>query len=211
MNNYTKPRNDGSIAFGFIILGIGVILLLRKIGFFIPDWILTWPMILIVIGTFSIIKHEFKSFFGFVILFIGAYFLLKREFDLDFGLGQYVWPLGLIILGIYLITQKTRENKVLEDIRRNWESERKSKTSFSSTSTVEEATIVANFIPSAVLAYQFGNFTGEIRTQMVNLNTASPQQYTLREHETYAGGVDRQLSDLERRVERLEEERPLNK
>jgi predicted membrane protein len=142
MNNYTKPRNDGSIAFGFIILGIGVILLLRKIGFFIPDWILTWPMILIVIGTFSIIKHEFKSFFGFVVLFIGAYFLLKREFDLDFGLGQYVWPLGLIILGIYLITQRTRENKVLEDIRRNWESERKSKTAFSGASTVEDAKVV---------------------------------------------------------------------
>lgn len=73
------------------------------------------------------------------------------------------------------------------------------------------ATIIANFIPSAVLAYQFGNFTGEIRTQMANLNTASPQQYTLREHEIYSGGVDRQLEDLERRVERLEEERPLNK
>lgn len=73
------------------------------------------------------------------------------------------------------------------------------------------ATIIANFIPSGVLAYQFGTFTGEIRTQIANLNTASPQQYTLREHVVYAGGVDRQLEDLERRVEKLEEDRSLNK
>lgn len=142
MNNYTKPRNDGNIAFGFIILGIGVILLLRKIGLFIPDWVLSWPMILIAIGTFSIIKHEFKSFFGFIMLFIGTYFLLKREFDFDFGIGQYIWPIGLIILGIYLITQKNRENKVLEDIRKNWESQRKTTSSFSSGSKLEDANIV---------------------------------------------------------------------
>ncbi|MFN3760022.1 MAG: LiaF transmembrane domain-containing protein [Algoriphagus aquaeductus] len=142
MNNYTKPRNDGNIAFGFIILGIGVILLLRKIGLFIPDWVLSWPMILIAIGTFSIIKHEFKSFFGFIMLFIGTYFLLKREFDFDFGIGQYIWPIGLIILGIYLITQKNRENKVLEDIRKNWESQRKTTSSFSSGSKLEDAKIV---------------------------------------------------------------------
>ena len=72
------------------------------------------------------------------------------------------------------------------------------------------ATIVANFIPSGVLAYQFGTFTGEIRTQIANLNGASPQQYTLREHQIYAEGVGRQLDDIERRMDRLEG-RSLNK
>lgn len=67
------------------------------------------------------------------------------------------------------------------------------------------ATIAANFIPSGILAYQFGTFTGEIRTQITSLNVASPQQYTLREHETYAASVERQLGDLERRTQRLED------
>lgn len=144
MNHFKKPNNDGSIAFGFIILAIGVILLLRKVGVFVPGWLLTWPMILIVIGTFAVIKHEFKSFFGFVMLFIGAYFLLRNEFDLDFGISQYVWPLGLIILGAYLILHKRRENRVLEDIRHNWEKGRQeSKPKVSPfSSSVEEAKIV---------------------------------------------------------------------
>lgn len=121
MKNFKKPNNDGNIAFGFIILGIGVILLLRKMGFFIPGWVLTWPMILIVIGIFAVIKHEFKSFFGFVMLFVGTFFLMRNEFDLDFGLGQYLWPVGLITLGIYLIVSKRRENQIMDDIKSNWE------------------------------------------------------------------------------------------
>jgi len=72
MNNYTKPRNDGSIAFGVIILGIGLVLLFRKFGLFVPDWVLTWPMILIAVGTYTLISQQFKSFFGSVVLFIAG-------------------------------------------------------------------------------------------------------------------------------------------
>ena len=127
MNNYTKPRNDGSIAFGVIILGIGIVLLFRKFGLYIPDWVLTWPMILIAVGTYTLISQQFKSFFGSVVLFIGVYFLLKREFDLDLGLDQFIWPVGLIALGIYLITYKKREYKVIDEARKNWEISRKKK------------------------------------------------------------------------------------
>jgi hypothetical protein len=127
MNNYTKPRNDGSIAFGVIILGIGLVLLFRKFGLYIPDWVLTWPMILIAVGTYTLISQQFKSFFGSVVLFIGVYFLLKREFDLDLGLDQFIWPVGLIALGIYLILHKKQEYKVMEEARKNWEGSRKNK------------------------------------------------------------------------------------
>lgn len=141
MNEFKPKNNDGNIAFGFIILGIGIILLLRKAGVFIPGWVTTWPMILIAIGTFAIIKHEFKSFFGFVLLFLGTFFLLRNEFDFDFGLSRFIWPIGLIALGLYLIFQKQRESKVMENIRRDWESKRQAKTGYSK-SYVEEATII---------------------------------------------------------------------
>lgn len=143
MKPYKHKNNDGSIVFGIIIIFIGVILLLRKLGFFIPGWVLSWPMILIAVGTFTLIKHEFRSFFGAVTLFIGSYFLLRNEFDFDFGLGQYIWPVGLIILGIYLVTQKKRENRVLDEIRNSWEKNRSnSSTSSFSSSKVEEAKVV---------------------------------------------------------------------
>ena len=142
MNNYTKPRNDGSIAFGVIILGIGLVLLFRKFGLYIPDWVLTWPMILIAVGTYTLISQQFKSFFGSVVLFIGVYFLLKREFDLDLGLDQFIWPVGLIALGIYLILHKKQENKVMEKARKNWEDSRKNKAEAKNSEKIEEAEVV---------------------------------------------------------------------
>jgi len=144
MNNFTKPRNDGSIALGVIILGIGLVLLFRKFGLYIPDWVLTWPMILIAVGTYTLIRQQFKSFFGSVVLFIGVYFLLKREFDLDLGLDQFIWPVGLIALGIYLILHKKQENKALEEVRKNWESSRKKKKEASSSEKIESAEVVAD-------------------------------------------------------------------
>lgn len=130
MNKFSSsPRNDGGIAFGFIILGIGVLLLLKKIGVFIPGWVLTWPMILIVIGVFTLIKHEFKSLFGAFLLALGSYFLLRNEFDLDFSLDRYIFPIALIVLGIYLISKKKKEQDLLKDIQANWQVNKNKKTS----------------------------------------------------------------------------------
>lgn len=148
MNNYMKPRNDGSIAFGVILLGIGIVLLLRKFGLYIPSWVLTWPMILIAVGTFTLINQQFKSFFGSVVLFIGVYFLLKREFDLDLGIDQFIWPVGLIALGAYLILHKKKENKVLKEARTNWESSRKKKTATSDSEKIDSAEVVEDAAPS---------------------------------------------------------------
>lgn len=157
MNNFKKSNNDGNIAFGFIILGIGIILLLKKVGIFIPGWVLTWPMILIAIGTFAIIKHEFKSFFGFFMLFFGTYFLLKNEFDFEFGISQYIWPLGLIALGIYLITQRNRENRVIADIRNNWQANKSSGTFKSS--NVEDAKVEG--VDAGASSFNSSQSTGE--------------------------------------------------
>jgi hypothetical protein len=148
MNNYTKPRNDGSIAFGVIILGIGIVLLFRKFGLYIPDWVLTWPMILIAVGTYTLISQQFKSFFGSVVLFIGVYFLLKREFDLDLGLDQFIWPVGLIALGIYLITYKKREYKAIDEARKNWETSRKNKKDAADAEKAESAEVVEDVASS---------------------------------------------------------------
>jgi len=148
MKNYTKPRNDGSIAFGVIILGIGLVLLFRKLGLYIPDWVLTWPMILIAVGAYTLISQQFKSFFGSVVLFIGVYFLLKREFDLDLGLDQFIWPVGLIALGIYLITYKKREYKAMDEARKNWETSRKNKKDSSNAEKVESAEVVEELAAS---------------------------------------------------------------
>lgn len=115
--NRINNNNDGGMVFGFIILAVGVLILLRKLDIFYPDWLLSWPMILIAIGVITLIKHEFKSFFGVMMLGLGLYFLLEREFNFDFGVQRFIFPIALIFVGIYLITKKRKEQQVLEDIQ----------------------------------------------------------------------------------------------
>ncbi|SFU15681.1 hypothetical protein SAMN04489724_4457 [Algoriphagus locisalis] len=110
-------NNDGGMIFGFIILAVGVLILLRKLDVFYPDWLLSWPMILIAVGVITLVKHEFKSLFGLLMLGLGVFFLLEQEFDFHFGLQRFVFPIALIMLGVYLITKKRKEQQVLEDIQ----------------------------------------------------------------------------------------------
>ncbi|WPR74089.1 LiaF transmembrane domain-containing protein [Algoriphagus sp. NG3] len=110
-------NNDGGMIFGFIILAVGVLILLRKLDVFYPDWLLSWPMILIAIGVITLVKHEFKSIFGVLMLGVGVFFLLEREFNFHFGLQRFIFPIALILVGIYLITQKRKEQQVLSDIQ----------------------------------------------------------------------------------------------
>lgn len=113
-----KNSNDSGVIFGFLIIGLGLLLLLRKLGLFIPSWIISWPMILVAVGTFTLIKHNFQSFFGSIALGLGLYFLFEREFGFDFGIERFILPVGLILLGIYLVTQKRKENNILADVQR---------------------------------------------------------------------------------------------
>jgi len=105
--NRKKAKNDnGNLTIGLIILVIGSVLLFRKMGIFIPGWILSWPMIFIVIGVISLIKHNFKSGFGVFMLLFGSFFLLKRELNLPVEIEQYILPVGLIFLGLFIILSR---------------------------------------------------------------------------------------------------------
>lgn len=147
MANYSNPKssNESGLIFGFIILGVGILILLRKLGIFFPGWILSWPMILIAIGTIVLIKHQFQSFFGAVMLGFGFYFLAEREFGFDLGLEQYVLPIGLILLGIYLITQKQKENRVMDDVMSKMQEKsfKSSSSAFASTDSSDESSTTA--------------------------------------------------------------------
>jgi Domain of unknown function (DUF5668) len=127
MKSTKKSRNEGSLVIGLLFLVIGTFLFFRKLGVFIPDWIISWPMVLIALGTYSLIRNEFKGVFGYFFLGLGAYFLLTREFDLDLGIEKFFVPLVFIGVGIYLIYKRNQENRALEQAQQAWENNRKRK------------------------------------------------------------------------------------
>ena len=112
-NKFSSKNND--LTAGIIILAIGGVLLLKAMGFWLPGWFFSWPMILIAIGVVSLIKHNGQSGFGVFMLLFGSFLLAKREFGIPIELEPYIIPMGLIILGIFLILKRSRDRNKFND------------------------------------------------------------------------------------------------
>lgn len=102
-NNKEMVKSSGKVWAGFIIVAIGALLLIDNIGFNMPSWIFHWSNILIVIGLFIGIKHNFKNGNGIVLIIVGAFFTLREALDNFYDFDRVGWPLLIIALGMFLI------------------------------------------------------------------------------------------------------------
>jgi predicted membrane protein len=103
INNNKEKSSEGSKAIaGIIIVAVGVALLLRNIGFLLPHWLFTWPMILILVGIYTGFKHNFKNNSWLIVTGIGVFFLIKR-FIPSLHVEPFFWPLIIIAIGVIYI------------------------------------------------------------------------------------------------------------
>jgi predicted membrane protein len=113
-----NEKRNGNIALGALILVIGSLLLFRQMGFFIPRWIFSWPMILIAIGAYTGYTNRFRNIGSVILIFIGGFFLLRDMMFLPYNLAPFLFPVALILLGFYIIFRR-RENKSFD--LKGWE------------------------------------------------------------------------------------------
>lgn len=107
---YNKKQGSGKKWAGLIFLFIGVVLLVRSLGVFIPDWLTSWPMFLIAIGIFTGNRQNYRNPTSVVLIVIGVVFLIARIIP-GVNLGNFVFPVLIIGLGLYLILGKKRFSK----------------------------------------------------------------------------------------------------
>ncbi len=101
-NNNFRNFEGGHIIAGVILVTVGCILLLRALGFSFPGWLFTWPMILILIGLYTGVKHNFKNNSWVILIAIGSFFLLNKIVP-DLRLDPFFWPLLIIGAGVLFI------------------------------------------------------------------------------------------------------------
>lgn len=107
---FSKEHKRGKIAFGLMLIGIGSFWMAKEMGVALPQILFHWSMILILLGFYNLIKHGFTHSSGYILVLIGSLFLLKHAYP-DFEFRQYIWPIVLIVLGIFTMFQpwtKTR-------------------------------------------------------------------------------------------------------
>ena len=120
-----EPRKDNSkIVLAFVLIGIGVLWILRKLGFYIDlphihwesifypfrqifhgwgHFIFSWQMILIIVG---LILLAGKRTSGIVLIVIGGIFILPKIFLLQGLTISFLLPVVLIGVGVAIITRK---------------------------------------------------------------------------------------------------------
>ncbi|HRH34904.1 MAG TPA: hypothetical protein PKY12_07580 [Catalimonadaceae bacterium] len=108
--SWVKEHKRGKIAGGLFLILIGGLLLGREFGMEIPYWFISWKTFLIGMGIYLGIKNGYRSNFWIVPLLVGTSFLL-----VDFYPGMInrnlIWPVALIILGIFIMLKPYRNHR----------------------------------------------------------------------------------------------------
>lgn len=105
--SYKKNHSSGKVLIGFILLIVGILSLIKTLGFYIPGWMTSWPMLLILIGVYSGLRNRFRHPASLILILTGAAFLPDKIFPYN-DFHNFIWPLLIIVLGIYLIIGKNR-------------------------------------------------------------------------------------------------------
>jgi predicted membrane protein len=119
MNDFNKAGDEGKINrpyknpnsrlwVGAILVIIGAAALAKSVFLDLPYWLFTWPMILIIIGLFDGVKHNFRSNTWWILWIIGGYFLMDDIFP-DVIDRRYFWPVAIIIVGIIIMLRPKRQ------------------------------------------------------------------------------------------------------
>ena len=98
----------GHIWTGAFLLIIGGLALAKSFRVPMPVWLFTWQMLLIGIGLFIGFRKGFRDGGWFVPIIIGGAFLVNDYFLVG-DLRRHVWPLVLIVLGVFFILRPRRK------------------------------------------------------------------------------------------------------
>lgn len=109
INNPDKHHNSRTVL-GAIIVVIGSLFLIDQFNLsFIPDWLFSWPIILIGFGIYTGTRHNFQNKSWFILVLLGLAFLLENS---GLFLSEAIWPGFLILLGLFVIFRNTYHNNV---------------------------------------------------------------------------------------------------
>lgn len=87
---------------GVFIALIGVVALIKATVTDVPDWVFSWQSFLIALGFFIGLKHNFRGAAWFILILVGGAFLIQDIYP-DVHTRRYIWPVILIIAGVFLI------------------------------------------------------------------------------------------------------------
>lgn len=103
---------DKRAVLGSVLVLVGVIFLGENLGWFnnrISDILISWPMLLVALGFFSLLRKK-NNMGGWMMIAIGAYFILPKIIPTPYDHDRLFWPILLVLFGIFLIFKKKKQH-----------------------------------------------------------------------------------------------------
>lgn len=107
-----RSRSGRGLA-GLVLVIVGGVLLSRQLGLDVPEWAITWEMLLITLGVYFGARRSFQPGGWVVMILVGTVFLL-RDFYPEVLIWHYIWPVAIILVGLWMILKPKRT-------KRNWD------------------------------------------------------------------------------------------
>ncbi|MGB4774490.1 MAG: LiaF domain-containing protein [Daejeonella sp.] len=122
MSNFKDTnQQSGKAIVGFVLLVIGSLLLLRSLDLlFLPRWIFSIPVFIILIGVFIGARQNFRSPVPIVLIAIGSALLVKKIFP-ELHLGGFIWPGIIIGFGLYMIFGRRGNTDKSNNLSPGWD------------------------------------------------------------------------------------------
>lgn len=109
-DSYGKARNEKHGALrGVMFLLVGVFLLLHNLDLDLPRWVISWQMLVMVIGVILLVKSSFKNIGGVIMIGVATVFMVKEYFYLPYNVVRFIWPVILIVLGLVFIIFRPKQ------------------------------------------------------------------------------------------------------
>jgi len=112
-----RASRSGRAFAGLVLVVIGGALLSRQLGFDVPEWTITWQMLLISLGVYFGARRSFQPGGWMVLILVGTAFLL-RDFYPEILIWHYIWPVAIILMGLWMILRPRKMSRNWEG--RNW-------------------------------------------------------------------------------------------
>ncbi len=107
----TQYKPVSNIWLGIVLVAAGVIFGAHRLVAGVPDWIVSWPMAVIVCGILIGIYHRFKTFFWIIPVFWGIYLMLELHVP-SLQLGKYVGAISIIAVGVVFLFLRPGPNNM---------------------------------------------------------------------------------------------------
>jgi predicted membrane protein len=106
----SKRKRSGSVLAGLLLMCVGTLLLLRAFGTPFPEWLFTWPMIVIAFGLLAGAGNSFRDPGWVIISGVGTVFLLQEIWP-HTSIYMFIWPIFIIALGFIIMLAPRRHRR----------------------------------------------------------------------------------------------------